>query len=150
MTRLTSSFMVLVTLVVMVGGDGSAWGANETRTMECENYVVVSKFKEKRSFFTIKHIVGSSEVEVKLKSNDNSVHPPESSAWNVLWKSEDNMRLVAVLTQVPKDNSFESPILTLDIDYQKPWYRQVNLGGFLENNTTAGLSPWKRICKRLD
>ena len=148
MTRLTLTLIIPALVALLVSSPASA---QQVKTMECENYVIGSNGrKDKISIFNIRHNVGSDNIAVKLKSNNNSMHPPERNDWHVIWKTDDNMRMVAMETHKPDENSFDSPVIVLDIDYQKPWYRQVNLGGYLENNVKLVSSPWKRECRRLD
>ena len=141
MTRL----ILIATVFMLVSGPV---GAENTKTMECENYVISNGIKDKRVFFLIRHIVGSDRVEIKVTSNNNSVYPPVSKAWQVLWKSEDSLRIVAALIRDPRENSWVSPATLIDIDYRKVRYKQVGMGGLLDLDIVS--SPWKQECRRSD
>jgi hypothetical protein len=155
--REVNNFIVLV--IIAFGFGGPVWAA-DTKTMECETYIANEHTKQERLKWVFRFDVDQSKVQVTFPEqySDHSNNNPIRETWEVVWKSKNNLRVVAIDIQgeQPADKkSFTSrelffpPVTMFDLDFQDPRYRQISLGAL---SSFDKLVPNQRRakCKRLD
>jgi len=126
-----------------------------TKSMECERYRIGNDNKKNdTSFFSLEADFDISTVRIKripTKFGDNSSHfpLPDGLDWSIIWKSSDNMRVVAVIKEFENDNPFASPVMLLDADFAEPDFAYREAGGLIDLDVILS-TPWEYSCKRRD
>lgn len=125
-----------------------------TKAMECERYQVGSdNFKTERFIYTITADLDAGSLKIDLttepKENKTGKFPiPTGSDWKMVWRSKDSLRVIGMITDY-SDNPFDSPVMTLDVDFANVRSAYATAGGLVDFDTVVS-DPWKYECKRLD
>lgn len=116
--------------------------------MRCELYTVSEhNSKQERSVFDFRQINSGRFLSIE-PVDMNKYHPP-SGEWTIAWRSADSLRIVAIIVVDFDQNSFESPVHVIDIDYSISRFEWHTLGGYIDLYEMIH-SPWKQECHRLD
>lgn len=120
------------------------------KVVQCERYKSADGQKRDRTIFTLSFSPDESSLTYKKLSGPDWFLPSET-ALKVIWKSEDNLRVVAcwIDEKYEKDDSVWHPVYILDVDYAKPRFKTQTYGGFSDFDEVVS-SPWLYECARLD
>lgn len=123
-----------------------------TKAMECERYQIGSdNLKTERFVYTITADLdkGSVDLTTEPKENKTGKFPiPAVPDWKIVWRSRDSLRVVGLITDY-SDNPFESPVMTLDVDFANVSMAYATAGGLVDFDAVVN-DPWKYECRRLD
>ena len=126
-----------------------------TKSMKCERYKIGSDNKKTdNSTFSVEADFNASTVRVNLLSTTNEDKTnhfplPNGLDWSVIWKSSDNMRVVAVIKDFENDNPFALPVMLMDADFAKPAFTYREAGGLIDLELILS-TPWEHSCERLN
>ena len=135
MQKLFVAVRVAIFVILLFGSYAPVF-AMEVKTMECER----RGLDKDRSIFTFTYYVGTGKLGTRLKSGEWGV--PESSDWTVIWRSPDNLHVIAWVAV--SQQSWPSPIIVIELDYKNVELKQIGMGGY--QSGTFGNSD----CRRLD
>lgn len=145
------SGLASATALCLIGSNAMA----NTKSMQCERYQVseTSGLKEHVFAYSITADFKENSLTIDLTKEpetDTTGQFPIAvgSDWRVIWQSDDQMRVVALVTRY-SDNFFDSPVMILDVDFAKVRSRHREAGGFIDLDEVVN-DPWKYECARLD
>ncbi|WP_130413171.1 hypothetical protein [Fluviicoccus keumensis] len=120
------------------------------KTIECERYKVLNNKKTEGRVFRL-NLAAEQPTLRYMKVSGSDWFLPSESLLQILWKSPDELRVVAEWKAQDYGVNKErwSPIYILDIDFGKPDFRDASYGGLADFSEIIS-SPWKQECKRTD
>lgn len=135
----------------------SAFAAS--KSMECQRYTDPTstspvQTRENVYRFTVSADYDAQALRITLKDEPKGEKtgayrfPVAVGDWRIIWKSPDDLRAVATMTDF-SDNPFDEPVQIMDVDFARVAVNYRETGRYQEFNAVDA-APWKYECKRLD
>lgn len=136
--------MLAITMLAAASVDAGA------ASMLCETYGVgTDGLKANRRFIRIT-TDGANALLVARSDGKAPTTDAATERYATMWRSEDGLRFVTSLISRPADNSLDSPVDLLDVDFAEGRWRSDTMGGVTDLDTVVSLATGKQECRRLD